>query len=122
MSLHGQAAPDLGARRREGRRRRRTSAAVLGRTTDQEVAGSNPAERTSPLPGGGVLIVQEAFIDNEQRTSITALPRSLHMLLQTEGGFDCTVADCAGWLADAGFRDVYSAPLAKPDSIVVGDK
>ena len=74
------------------------------------------------LPPGGALIVQEAFIDEDRRTSVAAFLMSLHMLLETDGGFDCTAADCAGWLTDAGFDRVYTAPLTAPDAIVVGHR
>ena len=33
------------------------------------------------------------------------------MLIETEGGFDYTAADCMGWMTDAGFRsDACRAP------------
>jgi hypothetical protein len=33
-----------------------------------------------------------------------------------------TAADCRTWMADTGFRDSYTEPLAGPDSMVVGIK
>ena len=30
---------------------------------------------------------------------------SLNMLIETEGGFDYTAADCMGWMTDAGFSN-----------------
>jgi hypothetical protein len=37
-------------------------------------------------------------------------------------GFDYTGANCRSWMADIGFRDSYTEPLAGPDSMVVGIK
>jgi hypothetical protein len=74
------------------------------------------------LPDGGALIVYEAIIDNERRTSAFGLLMSLNMLIETSGGFDYTGADCQGWMREAGFRETYVQPLLGPDSMVVGIK
>jgi len=47
---------------------------------------------------------------------------SLNMLIETEGGFDYTGADCQQWMRDAGFGETYVQPLIGPDSMVVGIK
>ena len=47
---------------------------------------------------------------------------SVNMLIETQVGFDYTGADCRSWMADIGFRDSYTEPLAGPDSMVVGLK
>ena len=47
---------------------------------------------------------------------------SLNMLVYTPGGFDCTGADCQGWMREAGFTEIYIEPLAGADSMVVGIK
>ena len=47
---------------------------------------------------------------------------SLNMLIETEGGFDYTAADCRGWMAEAGFRETRAEHLVGPDSMVVGVK
>jgi len=44
------------------------------------------------------------------------------MLIETNGGFDYTGADCIGWMKDAGFREAVVQPLAGPDSMVIGTK
>jgi hypothetical protein len=44
------------------------------------------------------------------------------MLIETPGGFDYTVADCAGWLREVGFRETAAERLAGPTSMVVGFK
>jgi hypothetical protein len=74
------------------------------------------------LPDGGALIVYEALIDDDRRSNAFGLLMSLNMLIETEGGFDYTGADCRGWMEEAGFRDTYVEHLAGPDSMVVGMK
>ena len=44
------------------------------------------------------------------------------MLIETEGGFDYTGADCQQWMRDVGFGETYVQPLIGPDSMVVGIK
>ena len=60
--------------------------------------------------------------DDARRTSTAGLLSSLNMLIMTEGGFDFTGADCIGWMAQAGFRDMRVEPLAGDQSMVVGYK
>lgn len=74
------------------------------------------------LPESGTVVVYEALIDDERRTNWFAMLMSLNMLLQTEGGFDFTAADCRGWLAEAGFQESWVAPLAGADQMVVATK
>jgi O-methyltransferase domain/Dimerisation domain len=74
------------------------------------------------LPEGGSLIVYEAIIDDERRENAFGLLMSLNMLIETEGGFDYTAADCRGWMAEAGFRESRAEHLVGPDSMVVGVK
>jgi hypothetical protein len=47
---------------------------------------------------------------------------SLNMLIETHGGFDFTGADCRKWMKTVGFKRMQVAPLAGPDSMVVGFK
>ena len=74
------------------------------------------------LPDGGALIVYEAIIDDDRRENAFGLLMSLNMLIETEGGFDYTGADCQQWMRDAGFGETYVQPLIGPDSMVVGIK
>ena len=74
------------------------------------------------LPDGGALIVYEAIIDDERRSNAFGLLMSLNMLIETQGGFDYTGADCRAWMEEAGFRESYVEPLVGPDSMVVGIK
>ena len=74
------------------------------------------------LPKGGALIVYEHLIDDERRKNIAGLLMSLIMLLETQGGFDYTGADCCGWMRDAGFSEAYVTQLTAIESMVVGIK
>ena len=74
------------------------------------------------LPDGGALIVYESIIDDDRRANTFGLLMSVNMLIETQAGFDYTGADCHSWMADIGFRDSYTEPLAGPDSMVVGIK
>jgi O-methyltransferase domain len=70
------------------------------------------------LPGGGALIVYEHLIDDERREKVNGLLMSLLMLVETQGGFDYTGADCCGWMREAGFRETYVEELTGIESIV----
>jgi hypothetical protein len=74
------------------------------------------------LSEGGALIVYEAIIDDDRRENAGGLLASLNMLIETEGGFDFTGADCQGWLREAGFGRTEVTHLTGPDSMVVGYK
>ena len=74
------------------------------------------------LPEGGRLIVYDAIIDDERRQNAFGLLMSLNMLIETNGGFDYTGAECIGWMKEAGFREAKVQPLAGPDSMVIGTK
>ncbi len=74
------------------------------------------------LPNGGALIVYEHLIDDERRKNVAGLLMSLMMLIETQGGFDYTGADCCGWMHEAGFRQAYVEQLTGIESMVVGIK
>ena len=74
------------------------------------------------LPDGGALIVYEANIDDDRRSNAFGLLMSLNMLIETEGGFDYTGADCRAWMQETGFRESRVEHLVGPDSMVVGIK
>ena len=74
------------------------------------------------LPNGGAFVVYEAIIDNDRRENAFGLLMSLNMLIETQGGFDFTGADCEGWMKEAGFRATRVVHLAGPDSMVIGIK
>ncbi|MBA4013920.1 MAG: methyltransferase [Phenylobacterium sp.] len=80
------------------------------------------AKAYAALPDGGRLIVYDAIIDDARRQNAFGLLMSLNMLIETNGGFDYTGADCIGWMKEAGFREAVVQPLAGPDSMVIGTK
>ncbi len=74
------------------------------------------------LPKGGALVIYEALIDDERRQNTYGLLMSLNMLVETQGGFDFTGADCVGWLQTAGFRETRVEHLQGSDSMVIAIK
>ena len=80
------------------------------------------AKAFAALPKGGALIVYDAIIDDDRRKNAFGLLMSLNMLIETDGGFDYTGADCAGWMREAGFTDIRVEHLVGPDSMVIGVK
>lgn len=89
---------------------------------DLETKRALLAKAYEALPVGGALIVYEALIDDDRRKNAFGLLMSLNMLIETEGGFDFTGADCCGWMRDAGFRETRVEHLIGPDSMVVAIK
>ena len=74
------------------------------------------------LPEGGVLLAVENIIDDDRQKNAFGLLMSLNMLIETDGGFDYTGADFAGWAKTAGFKDVRIQPLVGPSSVAVAYK
>ena len=74
------------------------------------------------LPSGGSLIVYEHLIDDERRKKVNGLLMSLLMLVETQGGFDYTGADCCEWMREVGFKEAYVEELTGVESMVVGIK
>jgi len=74
------------------------------------------------LPPDGALIVYESIIDDARLKNTFGLLMSLNMLIETDGGFDYTGADCIGWMKEIGFRNARVEHLVGPDSMVVGVK
>lgn len=74
------------------------------------------------LPDGGAVAVYESMIDDDRRANAFGLLTSLHMLLESPGGFDYTGADCVGWMEEAGFKGCTAQPLDGPVALVVGHK
>jgi len=63
-----------------------------------------------------------AIIDDDRSENAFGLLMSLNMLIETEGGFDYTAADCMGWMSEAGFTTARAEHLIGPDSMVVAIK
>jgi hypothetical protein len=74
------------------------------------------------LPVGGALMVYDSIIDDDRSKNAFGLMMSLHMMIETPGGFDYTGADCSGWMREAGFKETRVEHLVGPDSMVVGIK
>jgi hypothetical protein len=74
------------------------------------------------LPRGGALIVYDHVIDDERRKNVNGLLMSLLMLVETQGGFDYTGADCCNWMREAGFSETRVEQLTCVESMVVGTK
>jgi hypothetical protein len=71
---------------------------------------------------GGALIAYEHLIDDDRRRNTAGLLMSLIMLLESQGGFDDTGADCCSWMRDVGFSETYVGQLTGIESMVVGIK
>ena len=74
------------------------------------------------LPEGGAVVVYDAIIDDDRSENAFGLLMSLNMLVETQGGFDYTGADCQKWMRDAGFKETRVEHLVGPDSMVIGIK
>jgi SAM-dependent methyltransferase len=74
------------------------------------------------LPSGGALVVYDAIIDDDRRQNTFGLLMSLNMLIETQGGYDYSGDECAGWMRQAGFGSTSVTHLAGPDSMVVAIK
>lgn len=80
------------------------------------------AKAHAALPDGGVLIVYDRMLDDERRRNAAGLLMSLHMLLNTRGGFDYTGAQCIDWMRDAGFAVIQRTALSRSCVMVAGVK
>ena len=69
----------------------------------------------------GALIIYDPLIDEERRQP-HGLLSSLNMLIETRAGSEYTAAECRSWLAEAGFENISSAPLADVHKAVFGYK
>jgi len=74
------------------------------------------------LPQGGMLVVYDAIIDDARHQNTFGLLMSLNMLVETSGGSGYTGADCRGWMAAVGFRDIRQEHLAGAESMMIGFK
>jgi precorrin-6B methylase 2 len=76
----------------------------------------------SALPDGGAFIVIENIIDSERSQNAFGLMMSLNMAIETEEGFDFTVADIEAWTKEAGFKRSSIMPLTGPSSAFIAIK
>lgn len=74
------------------------------------------------LPENGALVVVENIIDSDRRRNAFGLMMSLNMLIETNEGFDYSLADFEQWAIEAGFKKVEIMPLTGPTSAVIAYK
>ena len=74
------------------------------------------------LPENGALVVIENIIDNDRNKNAFGLMMSLNMLIETDEGFDFSLADFEVWALEAGFRSISIMPLTGPTSAVIAVK
>jgi hypothetical protein len=82
-------------------------------------------EQQNESKGGGKGLFEalyESIIDDDRSQNAFGLLMSLNMLIETDGGFDYTGADCMGWMQDAGFREKRVEHLVGPDSMAIAVK
>jgi hypothetical protein len=70
---------------------------------------------------GRALIVYDPLIDEERRQP-HGLLSGLNMLIEMRGGSEYTAAACRSWMAQAGFQNISSEPLADVHTAVFGYK
>jgi hypothetical protein len=73
------------------------------------------------LPPGGALIVYEPMID-DCRVNPQALLGGLTMLLETQEGFEFTLAECRHWMSATGFCGIDVIRLNAGHTAMVGHK
>jgi hypothetical protein len=98
---------------------------VMGRVLhnwDLETKKMLLAKALQALPQGGALIVYDSLIDDLRRGPTHSLLASLNMLIETDGGFEYSGAECTNWMQEAGFGDVRLQPLGGPHTAVVAMK
>ena len=74
------------------------------------------------LPENGALVVIENIIDNDRNQNAFGLMMSLNMLIETDEGFDFSLADFKEWALEAGFKKLNFMPLTGPTSAVIAFK
>ena len=75
--------------------------------TSREILGKCYAA----LPSGGVIIICELVLDDDETGPQLAALMGLNMLVETSGGQNWTGAEYRGWLTSAGFRDIATIPM-----------
>jgi hypothetical protein len=76
------------------------------------------------LPSGGQVIVSELLVNDARTGPPAAALMSLNMLIETEGGRNCTPAEYSAWLADVGFHEIRTVWFEAPgaNGAVIGRK
>ncbi len=73
---------------------------------------------------GGKLIVQDFFLNQDQKSPQFAAIFALNMLLHTDGGRTYTFDETENWMREAGFLKLTRSNLNLPCaiSLVIGEK
>lgn len=74
------------------------------------------------LPEGGSFVVIENIIDDDRKVNAFGMMMSLHMLVETEEGYDFSGADFDDLAKEAGFRETRVMPLTGPASAAIAIK
>jgi O-methyltransferase domain len=75
------------------------------------------------LPKGGAVIAYDPILDDDRRQNTFSLLATLNMLIETEGGFEYTGADCQAWMREAGDpRGASSRPALHGDRDQIGHR
>lgn len=74
------------------------------------------------LNPGGVVLVYDRMIDNDRRGAPLSLLGSLNMLLTSTDGREYTPTECTQWLSGAGYTDLRTTAVSRPDTLVIGHK
>lgn len=74
------------------------------------------------LPKNGALVVIENIIDNDRSKNAFGLMMSLNMLIETDEGYDYSLADFEVWAHEAGFKNIRVMPLTGPASAIIAMK
>jgi hypothetical protein len=76
------------------------------------------------VDAGGSVVVYEFLLEPDRVTPATSAVFSVMMLVENQGGNVYTGQEIAGWMANAGFKDVYIERLPEPSpmGLVVGRK
>jgi SAM-dependent methyltransferase len=73
------------------------------------------------LPDGGMLFIYDPMLDGGA-SRISNLFSSLNMLLNTVSGAEYEVAECAGWVTEAGFEVLSTRPVGAGDVLLIARK
>jgi acetylserotonin N-methyltransferase len=88
---------------------------------DEAVVQQLLSASTKALPGGGLLIIHDAFL-NAKKTGPLSIAEYSVLLMHVTQGRCYSVAEMEGWLAAAGFRDVREVPSAIGRSALIARK
>ena len=100
-------------------------AAILGHICHSEGVAHTQAmfaKLARALKPGGTLAIAEFVPNDDRRGPPIALLFALNMLVHTSEGGTYTLAEYAGWLTKAGFRDVRSFAVPAPSPLILATR